>query len=419
MREAVSIQEQSHERVLKRVRAGVDAPAAEHASEVKVLEARIRLAEAEGDASEVVAHLTKMLGVLKEIRRLTAIRVEVKVESASALERHDIHIAEVTAELARAKAKLPPPRPAIAPFDAARAKEHQQAWASHLGVPVEFTNSLGAKFRLIPPGEFVMGNSDENPFAQPEDKPQHRVKLTKPFYLAEHETTVGEFRKFIHDTKRKTFAENDADGAFAAEPTGYHRRSGLNWQTPGFPQEDSHPVTCVTWEEANAFCEWLSKQENRTYRLPTDAQWEFACRAGTTTAYYYGLKADAKQAGIQRREEKLKTLPAGSFAANPFGLHDMLGNVYEWCLDGRRKYTPDLVTDPVGETGPKVDRVRRGGGWNSTLDQKGGAASGSRVVAPPQGDAAQTVGFRVAIVGDLMERSVPPTTPPKKDPGAK
>ena len=326
-------------------------------------------------------------------------RAAVRHATAPSLRSHifGLRVARVPAGAASLEAKTPPL--AAAPFAEAAAKEHQEAWAKYLGIAVEFRNSVGMKLRLIPPGEFTMGNADENPFAAPEDKPQHRVRLTKPFYLGTHEVTVGHFREFVTATKTKTFAETDPQGAQVADVTGYHKVPGTNWRTPGFPQTDDHPVTCVTWAEATAFCDWLSKKEGRAYRLPTDAEWEYACRGGTTMAYYYGPKADPKMAAVQRWEEEKKTLPVGSFPTNPFGLNDMLGNVYEWCLDGRRKYTSETVTDPLGPTGPADDRVRRGGAWSSGLDQKAGAQSGGRSFGPPGTDAAQTIGFRIALVG--------------------
>lgn len=118
------------------------------------------------------------------------------------------------------------------------------------------------KFRLIPPGTFTMGNSDENPFVLAEDRPQHRVRLTKPYYLGAHEVTVGQFRAFVTATKTKTYAETDPRGAQIADEKGYYRVPGTHW-----PQTDNHPVACGTWAEANAFCEWLSKKEGMTARL--------------------------------------------------------------------------------------------------------------------------------------------------------
>src|SRR5260370_39133179 len=111
---------------------------------------------------------------------------------------------------------------------------------------------MGRRLGLIPPGEFTMGNWDENPFALPEDKPQHRVRLTGPFFLGTHEVTVGQFREFVTATKTRTFAETDPRGARIADETGYHPKPGTNWRTPGFPQTDEHPVACVTSAEAVA-----------------------------------------------------------------------------------------------------------------------------------------------------------------------
>jgi serine/threonine protein kinase/formylglycine-generating enzyme required for sulfatase activity len=313
--------------------------------------------------------------------------------------------------------ELPPstagsPPLAIAPFDAEKAKAHQEAWAKYLHLPAEFTNNLGMKFRLIPPGEFTMGNADENPLAQPEDKPQHKVRISKPLYLGVHEVTVGQFRAFVSATKTRTFAETDPRGAFMADATGYHRVPGTNWRAPGYPQTDDFPVTCVTWTEAAAFCEWLSHETGEMYRLPTDAEWESACRAGTTTSYNFGTKADPSKAAIQRWDGQGGPVPVGSFPANFFGVKDMHGNVYEWCLDGRRPYTSEAVTDPVGPTGPRDNRVRRGGAWSSELTNKGILSAG-RHAGPPEGEAGQTVGFRVAIVGDLKtKRSAPFATGP-------
>jgi formylglycine-generating enzyme required for sulfatase activity len=197
-----------------------------------------------------------------------------------------------------------------------------------------------------------------------------------------------------------------------ADATGYHRVPGTNWRTPGFPQTDDFPVTCVTWTEASAFCEWLSHESGQTYRLPTDAEWEYACRGGTTTSYNFGTKADPSKAAIQRWDGQGGPVPVGSFPANFFGVKDMHGNVYEWCQDGRRPYTSEAAIDPVGPTGPRDNRVLRGGAWSSELTNKGILSAG-RHAGPPEGQAGQTVGFRVAIVGDLKPKlSAPPATRP-------
>ncbi len=237
---------------------------------------------------------------------------------------------------------------AIAPFDEQQARAHQETWAKHLGVPVARTNSVGMKLRLIPPGEFLMGASASDQCADATDKPQHKVCVSQPFYLDVHEVTVGQFRIFVTETGTPTEAETNGKGAQDARSGAYHAER--NWRNPRFEQAENEPVCCIAWNDAQQFCAWLSRREGLTYRLPTDAQWEYACRAGTTTAAHFGsgpmVQANFAALGLNR------TTRVGSYPANAFGLHDMLGNVWEWCQDGRRPYdTPDVV-DPVGPAPP-------------------------------------------------------------------
>lgn len=119
------------------------------------------------------------------------------------------------------------------------------------------------------------------------------MRITKPFYLGAYEVTVGEFRKFVEDSGYKTDAEKDGIDSWAfntktgkLEPEG--RKPEYTWRNPGWEQTDDHPVVNVTWNDAVAFCEWLSRKEGATYRLPTEAEWEYACRAGTTTRFWSG-----------------------------------------------------------------------------------------------------------------------------------
>ncbi len=191
---------------------------------------------------------------------------------------------------------------AIAPFDAAQARAHQEAWAEHLGVPVEFSNSIGMKLRLIPPGKFTMGSSREeidfrfkqnvHPWVRerlPGEGPQHEVEITRPFYMGQTEVTVGQFRRFVQATGYQTQAEWEG-GAARHFPNNDECRTdaNTNWPNPGFAQTDDHPVVCVSWNDAVEFCNWLSRKEGKKYRLPTEAEWEYGCRAGSKGRWSFG-----------------------------------------------------------------------------------------------------------------------------------
>ena len=173
---------------------------------------------------------------------------------------------------------------------------------------VEFTNSIGIKLEPIPAGEFLMGGQEtaeelvkgfaaykRSPDFFADEYPRHRVRITRPFYFGKFEVTVGQFRKFVEAAGYKTEAETDGQGGWGYDPvTGKcnGRELRFNWKNTGFPQTDEHPVLNVTWNDAVAFCRWLSKKEGTTYRLPTEAEWEYACRAGTTTRYNNGDDPD-------------------------------------------------------------------------------------------------------------------------------
>jgi len=260
-----------------------------------------------------------------------------------------------------------PKRPplAIAPFDAATAKKHQQAWADYLGVPVEWENSIGMKFVLIPPGEFTMGSTEaERQWAiegakaanwnhqwaverMPTEAPQHSVRITKPFYMGKHEVTQAQWEALM-------------DG------------------NPSKFKNPSNPVEQVTWNDIQPFLAKLNKPVTPAgtsskperpdttiqYALPTEAQWEYACRAGTTTAFGHG----DNPAGLWQYAEFSgnsghRTHPVGPKRPNAWGLYDMHGNVYEWCSDwyGADYYAQSPPADPTGPLDGST-RVVRGGG---------------------------------------------------------
>ncbi|MBN2578471.1 MAG: SUMF1/EgtB/PvdO family nonheme iron enzyme [Pirellulales bacterium] len=285
-----------------------------------------------------------------------------------------------------------PPPPAVAPFDEKKAKEHQRAWTEYLGVPVELTNSLGMKLALVPPGTFQMGSSreeidriasSENTDASDEsldcETPRHLVRIVHPFYLGRYEVTRAQYRQVM----------------------GIQRTS--------FPAEtDTYPVNSITWNEAREFCRKLSElpeelAAGRVYRLPTEAEWEYACRAGTTTPFSFGGACNGRRANVDGdfpfgTEEKGPTLDhqiaAGSYAANPWGLFDMHGNVGEWCADwyGATYYADAPTEDPQGPASGTY-RVVRDGSWRYKPIRARSASRGKLIPAYPSLD----VGFRVGM----------------------
>ncbi|HIK95922.1 MAG TPA: formylglycine-generating enzyme family protein, partial [Planctomycetes bacterium] len=176
------------------------------------------------------------------------------------------------------------------------------------------TDSVGTKFRLLEGGWFIQGTSGGESalkrgfplstagqfFGNAED-PAHVTWITRPFYLAETEVTVGQFRSFVEDTGYETSAERGDTQMVGWEPTpedkplyqshDFLRNAKFSWKNPGFTQDDSHPAVGISWADAKAFCKWLSKKDDVQYRLPTEAEWEFACRAGTATWFSFGDKA--------------------------------------------------------------------------------------------------------------------------------
>ncbi|QDU28866.1 Serine/threonine-protein kinase PknB [Anatilimnocola aggregata] len=302
------------------------------------------------------------------------------------------------------------PPPAQAPFTAAEAKAHQAAWAEYLGTKVETINSVGAKMILIPPGEFLMGSTDEQVEAalkaaeeikadqptkdriQKNERPQHKVGITKPFLLSATEVTIGQFRKFVEAIKYVTEAEQYGFGNSTEKVLTdkvYQGNKGLNWRAPGYAVADDSPVSQIVWNEAVAYCNWLSEQENlepcyrqdvntwhflpgkNGYRLPSEAEWEYACRAGTATTYSFGDDvALLEQYGWFSTNSGGRAHAVGTKPANSFGLHDMHGNLIEWCQDfyDEKSYETPGADGPQ-RVNPDSNRVLRGGLWAGSASQ--------------------------------------------------
>lgn len=318
-------------------------------------------------------------------------------------------------------------------------------------------DTVGTKFRLIDGGRFVQGTSGgerelkksfplstAGQFYGNAEGPAHVTWITKPYYIAETEVTVAQFREFVKATGHLTSAQQDGAEMVGWDPTpedkplyqshDFLRDSRFNWQAPGFDQGDHHPVVGVSWSDAKAYCEWLSEKEGVRYRLPTEAEWEFACRAGTSTWFSFGDRAkgvvhkfgnlgnvelERHRSHAAERQWLLDfendpddgyvfTAPVGTYEANPWGLHDMHGNAWEWCEDlwldtvykdfNRPKYDQPHGTavDPVNLDRPQTPandfHTIRGGCWynGDLICRSSGRTYWDR------DDAACYIGFRVA-----------------------
>ena len=294
------------------------------------------------------------------------------------------------------------------------------------GLTVDLGHDVKLEMVLIPAGEFMMGSPDSDKNADDNEKPQHRVRIMGPFYLGKYHVTRGQFRQFVAITGYKTVVERgNTKGELGWNPDKHAFELNISWRNAGFEQTDEHPVVNVSWNDAVAFCKWLSRKEGKAYRLPTEAEWEYACRAGTTTQYYSGddpetlakvgnvadatLKAKFPDSYFKERESIKAsdgyafTAPVGSFQPNAFGLYDMHGNVWQWCSDwySQEYYGASPVNDPTGpDSGDFL--VLRGGTW---CDRPECARSAMRHRFPPSEpepvpsaiNRSGDIGFRVAM----------------------
>lgn len=325
----------------------------------------------------------------------------------------------VTSKLSSSNTPAPPP--AKAPFNGSQARAHQEEWAKYLGVPVEYTNSIGMKFRLIPPGEFVMGGTEEEireilrfltdkhwQTCAKSESPQHKVVLTQPIYLGVFEVTQAEYEKVM-----------------GVNPS-YFAPMGQGKETVAGMDTGSFPVERVSWTKAAEFCTRLSERENHKpfyffsagdvntslngtgYRLPSEAEWEFACRAGTTTRYWSGdQEQDLRQAGWYRQNSGLRPHSVGELKANPFGLYDMHGNVWERVQDGwdasfYEQFREMPAVDPKIPSASDSQHIMRGGDWiQYPLECRS-----SRRHSPEPAFATELIGFRVAMTVEAVKAAI-------------
>ncbi len=242
----------------------------------------------------------------------------------------------------------------------------------------DYTNSLGMKFVRIEAGEFMMGEGDAPPKNRAEfmqrdwdESPAHKVKITRPFYIGIYEVTNAQFEQF--DPEHKNLRGKNSAG-----------------------KGDNDPVTFVTWQQAVDFCKWLSKKEAMPYRLPTEAEWEYCCRAGTKTPFSTGDTITAEQANLTLTGP----VAVGSYKPNPWGIYDMHGNVAEWCHDWYGPYDGPAEIDPVGRADGDA-RVCRG--WSFLKTNIAGNTKYARCAnrsAHDPDDANHATGFRV-VMGEM------------------
>ena len=277
-------------------------------------------------------------------------------------------------------------------------------------------NSIDMSLVRVPAGEFVRGSQPGEDGRFDNEGPARTVRISRDFEIGVHEVTNAQFRAFVDASGYVTEAERDVGGGFGIDfATGrVVQESGIDWRSPGFPDfvpGDDHPVLLVSWDDAEAFCRWLSQTEGRTYRLPTEAEWEYAARGGTSTPWWTGARA-AELAGAGNSADAALhdavpaadwceewddrhafTAPVGSYAPNPFGIHDVHGNVWEWCADwyGSTAYAQAPEVDPQGPRSGSFRTIRGGGWFNPARQQR----SAQRIYFHPTFRYCLLSGFRV------------------------
>jgi formylglycine-generating enzyme required for sulfatase activity len=237
---------------------------------------------------------------------------------------------------------------------------------------------------VVPAGSFTMGSPEGE--GNTDEHPEHTVTIPNPFAVSKYEITRGEYARFVESS------------GYAEGGRCWGRTEDASWRDPGFEQTDTHPAVCVSWQDARAYTEWLSRQTRRDYRLLTEAEWEYVTRAGTATRYWWGDDVGRNNANCWdcgSQWDHKGTAPVGSFRPNAFGLYDVHGNVWEWVADCYEKDAYKTHRDypaMVGGWQDSCGRVLRGGSWFNGPDY---CRSAGRV-RDHFGDRIIDSGFRVA-----------------------
>ena len=243
-----------------------------------------------------------------------------------------------------------------------------------LSLPLD--KGLNLDLILVSKGVFQQG-SPKSEYKRGADENQREVTLTRDFYLGKYPVTCAQFDAFVSATQYRTEAEVGSSGGYGWDGKALKQDARFTWRSPGFDQKDDSPVTLVTYADATAFCDWLTRKTGRKFTLPTEAQWEYACRAGNTNAWHNGDDpARVSEIAWYKPFATNTTHPVGSLKPNAWGFH-MSGNVYEWCGDWYAPYPAGPARDPEQtdmNLSDKPRRVLRGGSWNRDVQYTRSAA---------------------------------------------
>ncbi len=404
------------------------------------------------DQLEIVASTGKgtMGGVAEEV--LPAVELLVSSQSNNTDKQTPRILSTGRVELlfqrSKANEKTTPPLFNFADDDksSVQALASQQSWAEFQSLEVDRLNSVGMRLRLLPPGEFLMGSTETKAdleskgistyegFSNDDERPQHRVQISKSFYVGIHEVTLNQFLQYYNADKvnHKTDAEKDGKGGYGYDGTKFEQNAkfvawNTGWNNP-VDQFMDHPAVNVSWNDSVSFCEWLTQKErssgliraDQEYRLLDEAQWEYAARCGSRSEFGFGnnpneltsfgnvkdstfvaqlpnIASQFEQFGksLVKSDGHAFTSPVGKYKPNSFGLYDMHGNVWEWCQDGydENAYSArrSIVKDPFVKEGSL--RVHRGGSWERAAVN---CRSADRIWNSP-GYRVVNLGFRVSL----------------------